>query len=271
MISSEILKRIDEQPEINPAVGKLVNDNDAVVASLGPALQYAQAVEAEVEASALVAGILLPNPNEELGYFLAVWKYQEKTHGEAELKVLRTVDLKPKPTVDHKTSMALRTAGLLARVSSGFHDIAEVGVLAYMALGEDEVLSAYPKMKQELLRIGEDDLAEELFAPMIAQEALHKSYQVAAVAERVDQLRPWQVQIAGKYIEHFYLPVGVQRSNTERMRGFGQMAVTLSPDNPLEPAHRAENLAARLLDMAPSSSGFLVRRYQECIDEFQQT
>lgn len=273
LASSEILKSIEDQPRIDPQVGTWIHNPElfAINPKLGPIVQRSQPVEAESVVSIKIAETLTPKRDDDIEKFFSEWLEQEGDHGDSQAVVLETIGLEPMPTIDRKTSAAIYAAGIIARASKKFRNIAMVGVLTYMAIGEDEVLSLYPKMRDELFAKGETDLVNGLFTPMIDQETLHKSFQVTAAREQIDEMEDWQVGIVGAYIEEFYRPVSVQRHNKQRMRDFGQMAVTLSPGDPLAPARRAEHVAAKLLNMAPESSGFLQLRYQECINEFRNS
>lgn len=121
----------------------------------------------------------------------------------------------------------VRLAGRLAAVSAAFHEIAEGVVLAYAAIGEKETQIAYGRMRNRAEEIGEVEIAEELFRPMIRQESLHLIYYRQAFIERATQWSQWQKQVVGKIIEQVYRSVGVQRSNHERASAFGSVALTL--------------------------------------------
>lgn len=95
----------------------------------------------------------------------------------------------------------VRLAGRLAAVSAAFHEIAEGVVLAYAAIGEKETQIAYGRMRNRAEEIGEVEIAEELFRPMIRQESLHLSYYRQAFIERATQWSQWQKQVVGKIIE----------------------------------------------------------------------
>lgn len=263
--SAEVFKRIQADGLIEPTVAEEILNPAVLEASLGGAFQYAQAVEAEISESAGIVRTLLPNMSEELSDFFEVWETQEARHGEAQLQVLQRLRVSPAPQVK-KASALLNIAGKLAGFSSGFHDAVETGVLVYAALGERETQIAYKKMTEKLAELGETPLADRLMAPMAKQEALHLGYYRAAIGERREKLAPWQLRLVSKYIEISYLPVGVQRNNRERMRGFGQMTLIIS-DDPYEPAIQAQNLAASLLDEAASTKPFITKRYRQCLEE----
>lgn len=251
---------------INPELGLRITNPEAVLANLGDSFLYAQPVESEASFSRAVAHTVLPNMDSLLADFFEVWEPQELTHGQLEINALETLGLAPGETLD-KVSLPLLVAGKISTFSPAFHDIAEVVVTIYAALGEKEVTIAYPRMAHIAQSIGEHALATDGLLAMSKQEARHLSFYVAFSRERWELLKSWQQRAVRSIIEYGYYPVGVQKDNKKRMSGFGKMLVQLEPEKPLDIAKKVENLAASLIHDSCADGAFLQNRYQECIDE----
>lgn len=263
--SSEVYKRIVDEELIDLFAYEYIRNPEVIKLELESSFTYAQAVESEISESAGIVRTLIPNMSEELSNFFVTWETQEARHGQVQANILEYIRSEALPHVS-KESFLIKSAGVIAKYSPGFHDIAETTVLIYAALGEKETQIAYRKLNERLNALGEKELSLRLMIPMAKQESLHLSYYRSAIYEKKDYLKPWQLSFISKYIEKFYQPVGVQRKNAERMKGFGKMALELS-EYPLELASQTQELAEIFFGINVPKRPFIINRYQECVEK----
>lgn len=267
-MSAELLERILLDGLTDPLAGNLIRNPEVVRDALGLNFQYSQPVEAEVSESYELVEALWGNMSEQDAEFFSLWLWQEYGHAESQLSVLERMALEPMPTVHKKTSL-IKVAGTITKATPGLSEAMDVGIFAYMALGELETKFAYQKEAGILAKLGEHGLAR-VMGKMAHQEGLHLEYQSSQARQRFEQLRGWQQRLVRIFIESQYRPVGVQRDNSERMQGFGNMIVTVSDDEGSAVAHTIQALATEIVNISPASS-FVAKRYKECIDSLVET
>jgi hypothetical protein len=176
----------------------------------------------------------------------------------------------PREAPRQRVTQPIQLAGTLAGVSSGLHDAIEVAYLVYAGLGEKETTKLYPSWSRQAREIGEIPLANTL-SRMGGQEAGHLGFYIEATREKRAHLKPWQNELAKRFIIHTYMPVGTHlgRGDQEHRRHFGHVALSIQGDD-IEPiTDDVENLARSLLDIRGELKPFVRKRYEECIEAYR--
>jgi hypothetical protein len=187
-----------------------LRDRDAVRARLAAPLAYSQRVEAMV--TGLSIETLLPRAMGERGYvnrFLTVWQPDEQGHARALERLLIELDLEPVPLPqDEPVPFHNRLAGLLGATSTRVHETVELIYHSVGAMNERLAFSAYERMSEVLVDLGEHGLVETLMQPLRRDESAHLGYYRTAARALRDRLDRWQLFVARCLIVHAYAPVG---------------------------------------------------------------
>ncbi|HSX23740.1 MAG TPA: hypothetical protein VLE74_01440 [Candidatus Saccharimonadales bacterium] len=244
--------------------------NPAVVTEVfGHGLAFSGAVESEVATTAAVVRTITPHRSEQDEEFINVWEEQEIMHGRIIEEYAQQLGLQLFP---QRTSLpvSMKLAGLLARVSPGFHDVAQYYYRLMGVTGEKETLGFYKNSVRTLEAIGEHPLAASLNR-IAKQEGRHLAYYVLSSKEQRTQLRPWQHHAARTLLEHAFLPVGIRfdRMYQERQRHVGRWLLHLSGGDLRALANPVQALAEQVLGAtAGEMSPFVLRRYQKSVNAY---
>jgi hypothetical protein len=101
-----------------------------------------------------------------------------------------------------------RLAGLLGNVSARMHETVELVYHSIGAMNERLAFSAYERMSEILLELGEHGLVETLMKPLRRDESAHLGYYRTVARDLRDRLDRWQLAVARAVITHTYSPVG---------------------------------------------------------------
>jgi hypothetical protein len=187
-----------------------LRDRHAVRARLAAPLAYSQRVEAMV--TGLSIETLLPRAATETGYinrFLTIWQPDEQGHARALERLLMELDMEPFPLPeDEPVPLHNRLAGLLGGASTRVHETVELIYHTIGAMNERLAFSAYERMSEVLLEIGELGLVHTLMRPLRRDESAHLGYYRTAARELRDRLDRWQLFVARNVVTRTYAPVG---------------------------------------------------------------
>jgi hypothetical protein len=205
------LARLESKPSLDiDEVDYDLRDPDAVRARLAAPLAYSQRVEAMV--TGLSIETLMPRTGTGDGYihrFLAVWTPDEQGHALALDRLLHELDVEPFPLPeDEPVPFHNRLAGLLGAMSKRMHETVELVYHSVGAMNERLAFSAYERMSEILVELGEHGLADTLLKPLRRDESAHLGYYRTAARELRDRLDRWQIAVARNVITHTYSPVG---------------------------------------------------------------
>jgi hypothetical protein len=205
------LERLEAKPALSlDDVDFALRDRDAVRERLAAPLAYSQRVEAMV--TGLSIETLLPRAAGEDGYinrFLTIWKPDEQGHARALERLLVELDLEAFPLPeDEPVPVHNRLAGLLGTASTRVHETVELIYHTIGAMNERLAFSAYERMSEILLELGEVGLVDTLLKPLRRDESAHLGYYRTAARDLRDRLDRWQLFVARNVITHTYSPVG---------------------------------------------------------------
>jgi hypothetical protein len=242
------LERLEAKPPlVLDDVDFDVRDRGAVRARLAQPLAYSQRVEAMV--TGLSIERLLPRAAGADGYvnrFLTVWKPDEQGHARALERLLVELDIEPFPLPeDEPVPLHNRLAGSLGAVSTRVHETVELIYHAIGAMNERLAFSAYERMSEVLVELGELGLVDTLMKPLRRDESAHLGYYRTAARELRDRLDPWQRFVARNVIAWTYAPVGA--GAPQDRPAFGATIQALGDADPL--VDRVQLLAESLLSV----------------------
>ncbi len=205
------LERLEAKPALDlAAVDYAVRDRDAVRARLAAPLAYSQRVEAMV--TGLSIETLLPRASGEDGYinrFLTVWQPDEQGHARALEQLLLVLDIEPFPLPDEQpVPLHNRLAGHVGTLSQRMHETVELIYHTIGAMNERLAFSAYERMSDVLVELGEHGLVDTLMQPLRRDESAHLGYYRTAARDLRDRLDRWQLAVARAVITRTYSPVG---------------------------------------------------------------
>jgi hypothetical protein len=228
--SLETKPRLDLD-DVSRAIGRLRRPGQ-VASRLGPALRYAQRVEAEV--AGLSIETLLPNAHRDLhGRFLAVWVPDELGHAEALGRLLRGLDLPPvDPRAADSVPVHNRVAGLLGRLSLRAYEIVSMTYHSIGAINERLALGAYTRIAEILDELGERPLVHAMFGPMRRDESMHLGYYRTYARQQRHRLKPWQLTLVRALIVNTYAPVGAGMKRDKPLFGDALRVLDDDPHNP---------------------------------------
>jgi hypothetical protein len=238
---------------------------DLVAAELGPAIRFSQRVEAEV--AGLGMETLLPYVGDGYdGRFLAVWVPDEQGHGDALDLLLQRIDLESYPPRGADVvPLHNRVAGLLGQRSRRVYEIVSMMFHTIGAINERLAAGAYGRMADVADRLGESELASELFAPLRRDESAHLGYYRTYARQLRPRLADWQLTIVRALIVHTYAPVGAGCEPDKAPFGEVLLALEENPDEPTI-AVPAQEIAQQLLgsderELPP----FVMDSLQDCL------
>jgi hypothetical protein len=242
------LERLEAKPPlVLDDVDFDVRDRGAVRARLAEPLAYSQRVEAMV--TGLSIERLLPRVAGADGYvnrFLTVWQPDEQGHARALERLLVELDLEPSPLPDDEpVPLHNRLAGVLGSVSTRTHQTVELIYHAVGAMNERLAFSAYERMSEVLVELGEHGLVDTLMKPLRRDESAHLGYYRTAARELRDRLDRWQLFVARNVIAWTYAPVGA--GAPQDRPAFGATIRALGDADPL--VDRVQLLAESLLSV----------------------
>lgn len=233
---------------------------------LGPAIRYAQRVEADV--AGLSIETLLPYATGgHIGRFLQVWVPDESGHGVALDLLLQRIDVdKYLAASPDKVPPHNRVAGVLGRLSQHAYNIVSMMYHSIGAMNERLAMGAYTQMARTCGELGADELSEALFVPMRADEALHLGYYRTYALQLRQVLKRWQMAVVRSLIVHTYAPVGA--GGKDDKAPFGEVLLLLEddPENPSIAAtvqEIAQDLLARDEEPLPP---FVHDQLRHCLD-----
>jgi hypothetical protein len=259
------LARLEAKPRLDLADVDLdLRDPDAVRARLADPLRYSQRVEAMV--TGLSIETLLPRASGPDGYvnrFLAVWQPDEQGHARALEHLLRALDLEPVPLpVDEPVPLHNRLAGVLGTMSTRMHETVELIYHTIGAMNERLAFTAYERMSDVLVELGEQGIVDTLMRPLRRDESAHLGYYRTAAAALRDRLDRWQVAAARSVISRTYAPVGA--GGAPDKPAFGATIRALGDDTDL--VDRVQLLAESLLSADERRLPPFVRRsFDRCL------
>jgi len=242
------LERLEaKEPLVLDDVDYGVRDRDAVRTRLAAPLAYSQRVEAMV--TGLSIETLLPRASGADGYinrFLTIWQPDEQGHARALERLLLELDLEPVPLPeDEPVPVHNRVAGRLGAASERVHETVELIYHTIGAMNERLAFSAYERMSEVLVELGEHGLVDTLMKPLRRDESAHLGYYRTAARDLRDRLDRWQVFVARSVIAWTYAPVG---AGTPADRpAFGATIRALGDPDPL--VDRVQLLAESLLSV----------------------
>jgi len=205
------LERLEAKPSLAlDAIDFALRDPDAVRRRLAAPLAYSQRVEAMV--TGLSIETLLPRAAGGDGYinrFLTVWQPDEQGHALALERLLIELEVEPVPLPgDEPVPIHNRLAGVLGSASTRVHETVELVYHTVGAMNERLAFSAYERMSEVLVELGEHGLVESLMQPLRRDESAHLGYYRTAARALRDRLDRWQLFVARSVITHTYAPVG---------------------------------------------------------------
>ena len=240
-----------------------IRDPQAVRERLGAPLLYAQRVEAEV--AQLPIDVALPHaPDSFLGRFLRVWRPDEVGHGEAQERLLRSLDLEVSEAVTDDR-LASHIAGLLGRVSTQAHAMISMTYHVVGAMNEKLAMSAYQTMATVASEIGEQELADVLFSPMRKDESMHLGFYRTYARELGLELRPWQRRLVRALVVQTYAPVGARREKHKPSFGRTLLVLEQDPDDPSIAALTQAIAEDVLVDDGQTLPPFVRRAMVRCV------
>jgi hypothetical protein len=213
---------------------------------LGPAIRYSQRVEAEV-ADLSIATLLPEADHAHLGRFLTIWTPDELGHAHAQEVLLDHLGLPAyEPRSESVVPLHNRLVGRLGRFSPHVHDMVAMAYHTIGAINEKLALSAYDRMGTICRDMGEDELADELFASMRRDEAGHLGYYRTTARQLRHHLSSWQMAVVRFVVVHTYAPVGAGQKKDKPPFGACLQVLATDPDNP-EIAPQLQKIADELL------------------------
>lgn len=241
-----------------------VRDRDAVRVRLAAPLAYSQRVEAMV--TGLSIETLLPRAAGQDGYinrFLRVWKPDEQGHALALERLLVELDIEPFPLPhDEPVPFHNRLAGCLGSMSERMHETVELIYHTVGAMNERLAFSAYERMSEVLVELGEHGLVDTLMRPLRRDESAHLGYYRTAARDLRDRLDRWQLAAARTVISRTYAPVGA--GDQRDKPAFGATIRALGEDRDL--VDRVQLLAESLLDVEERRlPPFVQRSFDRCL------
>lgn len=242
------LERLETKPSlVLDQVDYELRDPDGVRARLAEPLAYAQRVEALV--TGLSIETLLPRTSGDDGYinrFLAVWEPDEQGHALALDGLLRHLDLEPVPLpASSPVPVHNRLAGVLGRLSRRMHETVELVFHTVGAMNERLAFSAYERMSEVLVDMGEHAVVDTLLRPLRRDESAHLGYYRTVARDLRDRLDGWQLAGARAIVTRTYAPVGA--GDARDKPAFGATLRALGDDADL--VDRVQELAEVLLSV----------------------
>ena len=259
------LARLETKPSLD--IGEVdydLRDPDAVRRRLAAPLAYSQRVEAMV--TGLSIETLLPRTGTGNGYihrFLAVWTPDEQGHALALDRLLLALDIEPFPLPqDEPVPVHNRLAGLLGTLSRRMHETVELVYHSVGAMNERLAFSAYERMSEVLVGLGEHGLVDSLLKPLRRDESAHLGYYRTAARELRDRLDRWQIAVARNIIVRTYSPVGAGEAKDKPA-----FAATLrSLGDSREIVDRVQLIAESLLSVDEKKlRPFVQRSFDRCV------
>ena len=277
--SNEALERRVDALETKPALDfdaveravERIRRPDAVASRLSESVRYAQRVEAEV--AGLSIETLLPYASTDyIGRFLAVWVPDERGHGEALERLLKTLGLPAYvPRGEEVVPLHNRIAGRLGRLSGHAYEMVAMTYHTIGALNERLAMGAYGQLATVASELGEDELVETLFSPLRRDESAHLGYYRTYARQLRPRLRRWQLAVVRALIVHTYAPVGAGCAPDKAP--FGRVLIELEndPENP-SIAELVHDIASELL-ARPNTTlpPFVHRALRGCLDRARAT
>lgn len=242
------LERLESKPALAlDSIDFAVRDRDAVRARLAAPLAYSQRVEAMV--TGLSIETLLPRAAGDDGYinrFLTVWEPDEQGHALALDRLLVELDIPPFALPqDEPVPVHNRLAGLLGSASQRVHETVELIYHTIGAMNERLAFSAYERMSDVLVELGEHGLVDTLMKPLRRDESAHLGYYRTAARELRDRLDAWQLYVARAVVTRTYSPVGA--GDARDKPAFGATLRALGDSTDL--MDRVQRLAESLLSV----------------------
>jgi hypothetical protein len=262
------LERLEAKPPLAlDAVDYAVRDRDTVRTRLAAPLAFSQRVEAMV--TGLSIETLLPRAAGEDGYinrFLTVWEPDEQGHALALERLLVVLDIEPFPLPqDEPVPLHNRLAGFLGTISRRMHETVELIYHAIGAMNERLAFTAYERMSDVLVELGEHGLVDTLMQPLRRDESAHLGYYRTAARDLRDRLDGWQLAMARTVITHTYSPVGA--GAPEDKPAFGATLRALGErDAQADLADRVQLLAEALLSVDERRlRPFVAQSFERCL------
>lgn len=258
------LQRLERKPTlILDAIDYGLRDRDAVRSRLAAPLAYSQRVEAMV--TGLSIETLLPRSVGVDGYihrFLAVWEPDEQSHAMALERLLLELDIPPTPLPqDEPVPLHNRLAGRLGSLSVRMHETVELIYHSVGAMNERLAFSAYERMSEVLVELGEHGLVETLMKPLRRDESAHLGYYRTAARDLRNRVDRWQLAVARAIVTRTYAPVGA--GDPRDKPAFGATLLALGGDDDL--VERVQLLAESLLSVEDRSlRPFVQRSFDRC-------
>jgi hypothetical protein len=239
------LERLEAKPALDiGAVDYDLRDRAAVRARLAAPLAYSQRVEAMV--TGLSIETLLPRAAGEDGYinrFLTIWQPDEQGHALALERLLVELEIEPFPLPgDEPVPLHNRLAGLLGSASQRVHETVELIYHSIGAMNERLAFSAYERMSEVLVELGELGLVDTLMKPLRRDESAHLGYYRTAARDLRDRLDRWQLFVARTVITRTYSPVGAGAAHDKPAFGATIRALGDSDDLVRRVQHLGETL-----------------------------
>ncbi len=234
---------------------------------LGAPLAYSQRVEAMV--TGLSIETLLPRATGDDGYinrFLTVWEPDEQGHALALERLLVVLGLEPTPLpADTPVPFHNRLAGLFGTMSRRMHETVELIFHTIGAMNERLAFTAYERMSEVLVDLGEQGLVDTLMQPLRRDESAHLGYYRTAARDLRDRLDRWQLAVARAVITHTYSPVGAGDQHDKP--AFGATLLALGDcDSRGRLADRVQLLAEALLSVEERRlRPFVARSFDRCL------
>lgn len=262
------LERLEaKRPLALDAVDFTVRDRDAVRARLAAPLAYSQRVEAMV--TGLSIETLLPRAAGGDGYinrFLTVWQPDEQGHALALEQLLLVLDIEPFPLPQGEpVPLHNRVAGYVGTLSRRMHETVELIYHTIGAMNERLAFTAYERMSDVLLELGELGLVDTLMQPLRRDESAHLGYYRTAARVLGDRLDRWQLAVARAVITSTYAPVGA--GDQRDKPGFGATLLALGDRAARDDlADRVQILAEALLSVDERKlRPFVARSFDRCL------
>jgi hypothetical protein len=242
------LERLEAKPTLAiESIDYELRNPAAVRERLAAPLAYSQRVEAMV--TGLSIETLLPRAAGDDGYinrFLTIWEPDEQGHARALERLLIELEIEPFPLPeDEPVPVHNRLAGLLGTASVRVHETVELIYHTIGAMNERLAFSAYERMSEALLELGEVGLVDTLMKPLRRDESAHLGYYRTAARDLRDRLDRWQLFVARTVITRTYSPVGAGAARDKP--AFGATLTALGDDADL--VERVQLLAESLLSI----------------------
>jgi hypothetical protein len=229
-VALETKRRLDL--DVVAGVVQRVPDPQRLAAELGIAIQYAQRVEADV--AGLSIDTLLPHSHSDhIGRFLEVWVPDESGHGVAQELLLAHLGVPIRPAADpDAVPFHNRVAGVLGRLSRHAYLIVSMTYHTIGSMNERLAIGAYSQIARVAKAAGADELADELYVPMRADESLHLGYYRTYAMQLRQVLAGWQLAAVRALIVNTWAPVGAGEKPDKVPFGEVLVALEEDPDDP---------------------------------------